>query len=67
VLAPGVVGADLAARAAALRLAGALAARQQFMPDNVERAGAHHAAWTPLIAGARRASAPARDDGCRRA
>jgi hypothetical protein len=53
VLAPGVVaGADLAGWAAALRLAGALIAHQQVLPDIVERAGDYYAAWTPLVAGA---------------
>jgi SNF2 family DNA or RNA helicase len=51
-LAPGVlVGRDLAYWATALRLAGALVARQRFLPGLVQRNGAWRACWEPVITG----------------
>jgi SNF2 family DNA or RNA helicase len=51
-LAPGViVGADLAFWATALRFAGALVARQQFLPDLVEQDGSYWARWRPVYSG----------------
>jgi SNF2 family DNA or RNA helicase len=51
-LAPGViVGGDLAYWARALRFAGALVARQQFLPGLDSRDGRHRAVWEPVVAG----------------
>jgi SNF2 family DNA or RNA helicase len=51
-LAPGVVvGRDLAFAASLLRLAGALVARQQYLPAVERRDGAYHAVWRPVVAG----------------
>jgi len=51
-LAPGlVVGYDLRFWATAMRFAGALVARQQFLPGLVERDGSYFARWEPLIVG----------------
>jgi SNF2 family DNA or RNA helicase len=52
-LAPGVhVGASLAFWATALRFAGALAAREQFLPDVEQSGDTWHARWKPVLAGA---------------
>lgn len=52
-LAPGVlVGSTLAFWAAALRFVGALAAREQFLPDVERSAGGWRACWKPTLAGA---------------
>ena len=52
-LAPGViVGADLAYWAAALRFAGALVARQQFLPNIQTVGGTSYACWEPVFVGA---------------
>src|SRR5262249_23254623 len=52
-LAPGVrAGTTLAFWAAALRFAGALAAREQFLPDVEPSGRAWHARWKPVLAGA---------------
>src|SRR6185437_10632262 len=54
-LAPGIIaGADLLYWAAAMRFAGALAARHQFLPDLVQENDGFHARW--------RAAYPGRDD-----
>ncbi|MGH7230625.1 MAG: DEAD/DEAH box helicase, partial [Nitrospiraceae bacterium] len=51
-LAPGViVGRDLAFWTVALRLAGSLAARQQFLPGMTKRNGRYLACWQPVIDG----------------
>ncbi|MFN0121346.1 MAG: DEAD/DEAH box helicase [Blastocatellia bacterium] len=51
-LAPGViVGADLAWLAQALRFAGALVAREQFLPGLRETDGAYNACWEPVFTG----------------
>jgi hypothetical protein len=51
-LAPGVVvGRDLAFAAAALRFAGALVARQQYVPAVEETDGVFRAVWRPVTAG----------------
>ncbi|MEN6548608.1 MAG: DEAD/DEAH box helicase, partial [Armatimonadia bacterium] len=51
-LAPGViVGYDLRYWATALRFAGALVARQQFLPGLRETEGEYRACWEPLITG----------------
>ena len=47
-----IVGADLAYWADAVRFAGSLVARQQFLPDVVSEAGSHWAMWVPIIEGA---------------
>ena len=47
-----MVGADLSYWADAVRLAGSLVARQQFLPDVVPEAGSHWAVWTPVLEGA---------------
>jgi SNF2 family DNA or RNA helicase len=53
VLAPGVlVGSSLAFWATALRFAGALVARQQFLPDVQETADGYRARWQPVCVGA---------------
>jgi SNF2 family DNA or RNA helicase len=52
-LAPGVVvGRDLAFAATALRFAGALVARQQYVPAVEERDGVFRAAWRPVLSAA---------------
>src|SRR5581483_5977383 len=52
-LGPGViVGKDLAYWATALRFAGALAARQQFLPGCQREEEAFFARWEPVFAGA---------------
>ncbi|MCX5908255.1 MAG: SNF2-related protein, partial [Deltaproteobacteria bacterium] len=51
-LAPGViVGKDLSFFATAMRLAGALVARQQFLPGIAKINGHYEAAWTPVLNG----------------
>ena len=51
-LAPGVVvGRDLAFWVRAMRFAGALVARQQFLPGLESRNGGYRAVWEPVIAG----------------
>ncbi|HJS57677.1 MAG TPA: DEAD/DEAH box helicase [Vicinamibacteria bacterium] len=51
-LAPGVVvGRDLAYAATALRFAGALVARQQYLPAVEFVDGVHRGVWRPVIAG----------------
>lgn len=53
VLKPGtIVGNDLAYWSAAARFAGALVARQQFLPDLVKTDKGYRALWKPVIAGA---------------
>jgi SNF2 family DNA or RNA helicase len=50
-LGPGMlVGGDLAFWAAALRMAGSLVARQQFLPGLAEQDGTWQACWEPVIA-----------------
>ncbi len=52
-LAPGIiVGRDLAFWATALRFAGSLVARQQFLPGLLKHRGMFRASWEPVIAGA---------------
>jgi SNF2 family DNA or RNA helicase len=52
-LAPGLlVGATLAFWATSLRLAGALVAREQFLPDIEQTGRAWRACWKPVLAGA---------------
>ena len=52
ILQPGLMaGADLAYWSAAMRLAGALVARQQFLPDLVEDNGRYRSCWKPVLAG----------------
>jgi superfamily II DNA or RNA helicase len=52
-LAPGViVGPTLAFWTSALRLAAALVAREQFVPDVLQSEDGWHAVWRPVIAGA---------------
>lgn len=52
IIAPGmVIGDDLAYWAMALRFAGAIVARQQFMPGIAEKSGAYHAQWQPIFSG----------------
>ncbi len=52
ILAPGVVvGVDLAFWTTAMRAAGAIVARQQFLPHVVVANGAYRACWTPVFAG----------------
>ncbi|MCE2508649.1 MAG: DEAD/DEAH box helicase [Nitrosopumilaceae archaeon] len=46
-----MVGEDLAYWANAVRLAGSLVARQQFLPDMVSEAGSYWAVWTPVLEG----------------
>ncbi len=51
-LAPGVVvGRDLVFWAQAMRLAGALVARQRFLPGLGSRSGQFRALWEPVVAG----------------
>ena len=51
-LAPGViVGKDLSFWAMAMRFAGALVAKQQFLPGVIETNGTYHAHWKPIFAG----------------
>jgi SNF2 family DNA or RNA helicase len=51
-LSPGViVGWDLAFWATAMRFAGAMTARQQFLPSVVKEDGAYHARWLPVFVG----------------
>ena len=51
-LAPGViVGKDLSFWATAMRFAGALVAKQQFLPGVVETNGTYHAHWKPIFSG----------------
>ncbi len=51
-LAPGVViGRDLAFAAAALRFAGGLVARQQYLPAVEQSEGAFRAVWRPVVSG----------------
>ncbi len=51
-LAPGVVvGRDLAFWARAMRFAGALVARQQFLPSLESRDGQYRALWAPVVVG----------------
>ncbi len=51
-LSPGVViGWDLAYWSAAMRFAGAITARQQFLPSVVKEDGKHHARWQPVFIG----------------
>ena len=51
-LAPGIlIGHDLAFWAAALRFAGALVTKQQFLPDLRKIEGAYVARWQPVFAG----------------
>jgi len=51
-LAPGVVvGRDLAFWARAMRFAGALVARQQFLPGLESRNGRYRAVWEPVVVG----------------
>jgi SNF2 family DNA or RNA helicase len=52
-LAPGLlIGPDLAFWVTAMRFAGALVARQQFLPGIDEKEGIRHARWEPVLAGA---------------
>ena len=52
-LAPGVlVGRDMAFWAQALRFAGALVARQQYLPGIEKRNGGYRACWEPVFVGA---------------
>ena len=52
-LAPGViVGADTAYWADALRFAGSIVARQQFLPGLATVAGEYRAVWNPVLTGA---------------
>ncbi len=52
-LAPGIViGRDLAFWGMALRFAGSLVARQQFLPSVIEHQGTYRACWEPVMAGA---------------
>ncbi len=54
-LAPGLIsGPDLAFWARALRFAGALVARQQYLPSLESRDGGFRAIWEPVVAGADR-------------
>ena len=46
-----LVGADLAYWADALRFAGSMVARQQFLPDLTAGADQHRAAWNPVFVG----------------
>ena len=51
-LAPGIViGTDLGFWATAMRLAGAIVARQQFLPDVVQANGSYRAGWKPVYSG----------------
>jgi SNF2-related domain/SNF2 Helicase protein/Helicase conserved C-terminal domain len=51
-LAPGVaIGRDLAFAATALRFAGALVARQQYLPGAEEADGVFRAVWRPVLSG----------------
>lgn len=51
-LAPGVIiGYDLRYWATVMRFAGALVARQQFLPGLTEQDGGYRACWEPLITG----------------
>ncbi|MBZ5555516.1 MAG: DEAD/DEAH box helicase [Acidobacteriia bacterium] len=53
VLKPGViVGHDVSFWGMAMRLAGALVARQQFLPTVIRENGSHHARWKAIVAGA---------------
>ncbi len=47
-----VLGAELAYWVEALRFAGALVARESFLPGLARRRGEHRAVWEPVIAGA---------------
>ncbi len=49
-----VVGKDLSFFAMATRFAAGLVTRGQFLPDMIERDGAHFAHWTPVFSGADR-------------
>jgi SNF2 family DNA or RNA helicase len=52
ILKPGVVvGEDLAYWTVAMRFAGEIVARQQFLPDVVKEEGGFRARWTPVISG----------------
>ena len=52
VVAPGVlVGADLAYWADALRLAGSMVTRQQFLPDMTAGSNSYRGAWIPIFVG----------------
>jgi SNF2 family DNA or RNA helicase len=52
ILKPGVVvGEDLAYWTMAMRFAGEIVARQQFLPDVVKEEGGFRARWTPVISG----------------
>ena len=52
ILKPGVVvGEDLAYWTVAMRFAGEMVARQQFLPDVVKEEGEFRARWTPVISG----------------
>jgi SNF2 family DNA or RNA helicase len=52
ILKPGVVvGEDLAYWTVAMRFAGEIVARQQFLPDVVKEEGEFRARWTPVISG----------------
>jgi SNF2 family DNA or RNA helicase len=51
-LSPGVViGGDLAYWATAMRFAGAITAREQFLPAVINEGGKYHARWLPVFAG----------------
>jgi len=51
-LSPGVIiGGDLAYWSAAMRFAGAITTRQQFLPSVVKEDGKYHARWQPVFAG----------------
>ena len=51
-MAPGViVGKDLSFWSTAMRFAGALVARQQFLPGVIETNGTYHAHWKPIFSG----------------
>src|SRR5262249_39450739 len=52
ILKPGlVVGEDLAYWTVAMRFAGGIMTRQQFLPDVVKEEGGFRARWTPVITG----------------
>lgn len=52
IIGPGViVGHDLAYWATALRFAGAIVARQQYLPGIANVDGAYHARWQPIFSG----------------
>src|SRR5262249_18476196 len=51
-LSPGVIiGWDLAFWATAMRFAGAITARQQFLPSVTNESGKYHARWQPVYGG----------------